>query len=261
MDSPAFRRALISVSNKEGLTEFAQALGARGVTIYSTGGTRRHLESAGVAVQDVSAYTGFPELMDGRLKTLHPKVFGGILCRHNRPDDMQAIDEHGIAVFELVVVNLYPFEATVARADVSRADAIEQIDIGGPSLLRAAAKNHDFVTVCTHPEQYSAVLQEFQQQGGTTLDLRKRLAAQAFARTAAYDRAIADHFDCETSDGVFPPSLNVPLRRDAVVRAPGPRERGQSMAEEAQALAANRSSVGARVQQMQGDKDSTVEIL
>lgn len=218
MDSPTIRRALLSVSDKMGLADFARALASAGVEIFSTGGTRRHLESAGIAVRDVSAYTGFPEMMDGRLKTLHPKIFGGILCRHNRPDDMQTVDAHGIAAFELVVVNLYPFETTVARADVSRDEAIENVDIGGPSLVRAAAKNHDFVTVCTHPDQYAAVLQEVQQQGRTTLKLRRELAAQAFTRTAAYDRAIADYFTGETCDGAFPSSLNLALHRKAVLR-------------------------------------------
>ena len=132
MTTPApVQRAIISVSDKLGLADFARGLADAGVEIYSTGGTRRHLESDGIAVRDVADYTGFPEMMDGRLKTLHPKVFGGILCRHDREDDMEALAEHGIVTFELVVVNLYPFEATVARAGVTMAEAIEQIDIGG----------------------------------------------------------------------------------------------------------------------------------
>jgi len=218
MDSPTVRRALISVSDKLGLADFAHGLIGAGVEIYSTGGTRQHLESQGIRVLDVTAYTGFPEMMDGRLKTLHPKVFGGILCRHDRPDDMEAIDEHDIIPFELIVVNLYPFEATIAREGVSMAEAIEQIDIGGPSLVRAAAKNHKFVSIATHPEQYSAILQEILTDGCTSLELRKRLAAEAFARTAAYDRAIADYFCGQTNQGPFAPTTNITLHRKAVLR-------------------------------------------
>ena len=146
MNSPKIQRALVSVSDKSGLVDFARGLVAAGVEIYSTGGTRRCLEEADVAVRDVSEYTGLPEMMDGRLKTLHPKVAGGILCRHDRADDMAALAQHGIVTFELVVINLYPFEMTVAQPGVTRAEAIEQIDIGGPTLVRAAAKNHQFVT-------------------------------------------------------------------------------------------------------------------
>ena len=144
---PRIERALMSVSNKSGLAPFAQTLHEQGIEIYSTGGTARHLLDAGVPVRDVSAYTGFPEMMDGRLKTLHPKVFGGILCRHDREDDMQGLAEHGIVSFGLVVVNLYPFQETVANEDVTLEEAIEKIDIGGPSLVRAAAKNHAFVAL------------------------------------------------------------------------------------------------------------------
>jgi phosphoribosylaminoimidazolecarboxamide formyltransferase/IMP cyclohydrolase len=147
------KRAIISVSDKLGLVDFARGLIDCGIEIFSTGGTRRHLESAGLPVQDISAYTGFPEMMEGRLKTLHPKVFGGILCRHDHHDDMSSIAAHGIVPFELVVVNLYPFEATVARKGVTLPEAIEQIDIGGPSLVRAAAKNHAFVATVTSSEQ------------------------------------------------------------------------------------------------------------
>lgn len=218
MQNPTIRRALISVSDKLGLADFARALDSAGVEIYSTGGTRRFLEGQGLEVHDVSGYTGFPEMMDGRLKTLHPKVFGGILCRHDRPDDMDAIDEHDIVPFELVVVNLYPFEATIARPEVTREEAVEQIDIGGPSLVRAAAKNHQFVTIATHPEQYSSVLEEILQHGATTLALRRRLAAEAFARTAAYDRAIADYFAGEHSDGPFAPTICLTYRRQTVLR-------------------------------------------
>lgn len=218
METITTRRALISVSDKLGLGGFARGLAAAGVEIYSTGGTRRHLEEQGIAVRDVADYTGFPEMMDGRLKTLHPKVFGGLLCRHDRPDDMQALDDHEIVTFELVVVNLYPFEATIARDGVTRDEAIEKIDIGGPSLVRAAAKNHKFVAIATHPEQYSAILEEVQAHRGTSFELRSRLAAEAFAHTAAYDRAIADYFVGESDEGSFSPSLNLTFRRKAVLR-------------------------------------------
>src|SRR5438128_5774154 len=139
------QRAIISVSDKLGLADFAQGLASAGVTIYTTGGTRRFLEQAGIPVRDVSAYTGFPEMMEGRIKTLHPKIHGGILARRDQPDDLKSLAEHGIETFELVVVNLYPFEATVARPGVTDEEVIEQIDVGGPSLIRAAAKNHRFV--------------------------------------------------------------------------------------------------------------------
>jgi phosphoribosylaminoimidazolecarboxamide formyltransferase / IMP cyclohydrolase len=182
MHSPPIRRALISVSDKMGLVDFARGLMELGVDIYSTGGTRQHLESHGLKVHDVSDYTGFPEMMGGRLKTLHPKVFGGILCRHDLDEDMQSISRYGIHPFELVVVNLYPFEATIARPNVTLPEAIEQIDIGGPSLVRAAAKNFRFVTIATRPEQYSSILEEVTNQGHTSHDLRQRLAGEAFAR-------------------------------------------------------------------------------
>jgi phosphoribosylaminoimidazolecarboxamide formyltransferase/IMP cyclohydrolase len=222
MTSPRIHSALVSVSDKSRLVEFAQGLVAAGVAIYSTGGTRRHLEQAGIAVRDVAAYTGFPEMMDGRLKTLHPKVFGGILCRHDRPEDLAALAEHGIVSFELVVVNLYPFAATVARPGVTLPEAIEQIDIGGPSLVRAAAKNHAFTTIATAPDQYAEILAQIQASGGTTAPQRFRLAAAAFDHTAGYDRAIADYFARQVSppadDAVFPPQLNLALTRRAVLR-------------------------------------------
>ena len=219
MQSPPIRRAVISVSDKTGLAEFARDLAAAGVEIYSTGGTRKHLEEAGLAVIDVSAYTGFPEMMDGRLKTLHPKIHGGILCRHDRPDDLAAMREHGIVAFELVVVNLYPFEATVARSDVTFPEAIEQIDIGGPSLLRGAAKNHAFTTIATRPEQYGPILEQIKASGSTTPELRRELAAAAFALTARYDQAIADFFQRQSgADQTFPPTINLRLQRKEVLR-------------------------------------------
>ena len=180
MDSPRIHRALVSVSDKAGLAEFARGLVAANVEIFSTGGTRKHLETSGIAVRDVSDYTGFPEMMDGRLKTLHPKIHGGILCRHDHPEDMDALAKHGILTFELVVVNLYPFEATVAKPGVTEPEAVEQIDIGGPSLVRAASKNFRFTTVATQPAQYAEILEQLRSQGSTTLELRKRFGRPGF---------------------------------------------------------------------------------
>ena len=148
------KNALISVSDKNGLTEFAQELSLLGIQIYSTGGTRSHLENQGLQVHDVSEYTGFPEVMDGRVKTLHPKIFAGILYRHDHDDDIQTLKKHEIHGFELVIVNLYPFEKTIAQEHVTQEEAIEQIDIGGPSLVRASAKNHAFTSIIT-PVSYT----------------------------------------------------------------------------------------------------------
>jgi phosphoribosylaminoimidazolecarboxamide formyltransferase/IMP cyclohydrolase len=218
MYAPPIQRALISVSDKLGLAGLARGLTDAGVEVYSTGGTRRHLESEGIQVRDISEYTGFPEMMDGRLKTLHPMVHGGILCRHDNPNDMKALADHGILTFELVVVNLYPFEATVAREGVTEDEAIEQIDIGGPTMVRAAAKNHAFTTVATSPEQYSSILEQVAAHGATNFELRKRLAGEAFAHTARYDQAIAAFFAGRAADGPFPGTLSVGLTRKAVLR-------------------------------------------
>jgi phosphoribosylaminoimidazolecarboxamide formyltransferase / IMP cyclohydrolase len=218
MDSPRIRRALVSVSDKLGLGGFARALASAGVEIYSTGGTRKHLESEGIPVHDVSQYTGFPEMMEGRLKTLHPKVHGGILCRHDNPEDMKSLSEHGILTFELVVVNLYPFESTVARQDVTVEEAIEQIDIGGPTLVRAAAKNHAFTTIATNAVQYSEILDQITARGCTTPELRRRLAGEAFAHTARYDRAIADYFAGQRAEGPFPGTVTLGLTRKMLLR-------------------------------------------
>ncbi len=163
-------------------------------------------------------YTGFPEMLDGRVKTLHPKVFGGILAIRDRADHMDAIDEHGIEAIDLVVVNLYPFAATAARTGVTREECVEQIDIGGPSLVRAAAKNHNDVAVATSPEQYGEILEQLDSSGGTTLDLREQLAADAFDHTAAYDRAIADFMRGDTIGGEFPGSLHLSLQRKTQLR-------------------------------------------
>ncbi len=212
------QRALISVSDKLGLSDFARGLVAAGVKIYSTGGTAKFLQQAGLEVQDVSAYTGFPEMMEGRVKTLHPKVFGGILGRPDHADDRKSAAQHGIVSFELVVVNLYPFEDTIARAGVTDDEAIEQIDIGGPSLIRAAAKNHRFCAVATGPQQYAGILEQVSSTGGTTLPLRRELAAAAFIRTAQYDRAISDYFNQATAAEQFPLTLQLSLHRKTSLR-------------------------------------------
>jgi phosphoribosylaminoimidazolecarboxamide formyltransferase/IMP cyclohydrolase len=206
-DIVAVRRALISVSDKTGLVPFASALAARGVEILSTGGSARALREAGVKVTEVSDHTGFPEILDGRVKTLVPQIHGGILGRRDLPDHLAQMREHGIAPIDLVVVNLYPFEATVAQ-DASPDLCVENIDIGGPALIRAAAKNHDFVVVLTDPTQYDTVLGELAAQGGTGLALRRHLAGEAYARTAAYDAAIAAWFADQRGDR-FPRRLTV----------------------------------------------------
>ena len=213
MNSPKIKRALISVSNKLGIVDFAKGLVAAGIEIYSTGGTRRHLEDSGIPVIDVADYTKFPEMMDGRVKTLHPKIFAGILCRHNNEIDMAALTEHEIHSFELVVVNLYPFAATIARPNVLQSEAIEQIDIGGPSLIRAAAKNSDFVTISCSPDQYSSILTQISAEGNTTNGLRKKLMAQAFQHTAVYDKTISEYFSGQTEGETFPTTLQLVLHR------------------------------------------------
>jgi phosphoribosylaminoimidazolecarboxamide formyltransferase/IMP cyclohydrolase len=186
-------RALISVSDKAGIVEFATALRELGVELLSTGGTYRLLLDKGLEVTEVADYTGFPEMMDGRVKTLHPKVHGGILARRGQDDAVMA--EHGIAAIDMVVVNLYPFEATVARPDCTLEDAIENIDIGGPTMVRAAAKNHRFVNIVVNAGDYGAIIGEMQANGGaTTMETRFDLAIKAYEHTAAYDGAIANHF-------------------------------------------------------------------
>src|SRR5664279_2763575 len=187
-------RALLSVSDKSGLIEFAQALAAYGVELISTGGTAKAITDAGLQVRDVSELTGFPEMMDGRVKTLHPKVHGGLLAIRSNAEHVQAMETHGLTPIDLLVVNLYPFEATVEKG-AGFDDCIENIDIGGPAMIRAAAKNHDDVAVVVEPGDYQAVLDELAaNQGATKLHLRRRLAAKAYARTAAYDAAISNWF-------------------------------------------------------------------
>jgi phosphoribosylaminoimidazolecarboxamide formyltransferase/IMP cyclohydrolase len=185
-------RALVSVSDKTGLESFVRGLTELGFEILSTGGTRRFLEQAGIPVIDVTTYTGFPEIMDGRVKTLHPKVHGAILGRPTLTSDAEAIAAHGIVPFQLVVVNLYPFQETVAKPDVTFDEAVENIDIGGPSMVRSAAKNHAHVAIVTQPRQYAEVLEKLK-TGGLDETYRRQLAGAAFEMTAVYDRAISDY--------------------------------------------------------------------
>jgi len=212
------RRALVSVHDKTGVVELARALHALGVEILSTGGTARLLRDSGVAVREVADVTGFPEMLDGRVKTLHPGIHGGILARRDSPEHMAALERHGIPLIDLVVVSLYPFEATASRPGVTRAEAVEQIDIGGPAMIRAAAKNHAGVAVVTDPSQYGPVIDELRKSGGalgeTTL---ARLAAEAFARTARYDAAIAAYLAGERGASV-PPAPGLDLEPAAPLR-------------------------------------------
>jgi len=207
-------RALLSVSDKTGLLDFAKGLAAQGVELLSTGGTAKHLKEAGLKVTDVSEHTGFPEMFDGRVKTLHPKVHGGLLQRRDNEEDKRNAQKHDIPVIDLVVVNLYPFEQTIAKKDVTLEEAIENIDIGGPSMLRSAAKNHRWVTVVTDPADYAVVLAEMQENAGdTTLATRERLACKVFQRTGNYDNAIAAFLNKQqVTQKTF--SLSLPLHSE-----------------------------------------------
>jgi phosphoribosylaminoimidazolecarboxamide formyltransferase/IMP cyclohydrolase len=197
----SIRRALLSVSDKTGLVEFARALADFGVELLSTGGTARDLRAAGIEVRDVSEVTGFPEMLDGRVKTLHPRIHGGLLAVRENVAHMDALALHGIEPIDMVVINLYPFERTVARAGVTLAEAVEQIDIGGPAMVRSAAKNYADVTVVTSPELYGSILLELAETGGAlSWDTRARLALQAFDRTSAYDRAIAGYLGARQTE-------------------------------------------------------------
>ena len=212
------RRALLSVSDKTGLADFALGLDALGIRLVSTGGTARALRDARMQVTEVSALTGFPEIMDGRVKTLHPLVHGGLLGRRGTDDAIMA--EHGIRPIDLLVVNLYPFDAVVARPDCGLDEGIENIDVGGPAMLRAAAKNHEHVIVVVDPADYAEVLEALA-NGGTSIELRRRLAAKAFAHTAGYDGRIADwlgsRIDGESNES-FAPSLHLSYERKQVLR-------------------------------------------
>jgi phosphoribosylaminoimidazolecarboxamide formyltransferase/IMP cyclohydrolase len=241
------RRALISVSDKSGLDRLAKALAERGVELVSTGGTAAKLRENGADPRDISDLTGFPEMMDGRVKTLHPKVHGGLLAVRDNPDHASAMTEHDIAPIDLVVVNLYPFEATVARS-AGRDEIIENIDIGGPSMVRSAAKNHAFVTIVTDPADYEELLVELEKNdGATSLEFRKRMAAKAYALTAAYDSMISQWFAFADQGQRWPESwtisskLKMPLRygenphQQAALYIPaGPHARGIAQAEQVQ---------------------------
>jgi phosphoribosylaminoimidazolecarboxamide formyltransferase/IMP cyclohydrolase len=205
-------RALISVSDKAGVAEFARALSGLGVQILSTGGTAKLLEKEGLKVTEVSAHTGFPEMLDGRVKTLHPKIHGGILARRDSREHMAAIEKAGIAPIDLIVVNLYPFQATIADPDCTLENAIENIDIGGPAMLRAAAKNYGGVAVVVDPADYATVLEEIRATGGVGPATRFALAKKVFAHTASYDGAIANHLfslDAEDRRRPYPDVLNL----------------------------------------------------
>jgi len=208
--------ALISVSDKTGVVELARALATLGVRLLSTGGTAKLLADAGVAVTEVAAHTGFAEMLDGRVKTLHPKIHGGLLARRDDVGHMAALEQHGIPTIDLLVVNLYPFEATVARADCTLADAIENIDIGGPAMVRSAAKNWNDVAVLTDPRQYSGVVAELKQHGAVSRATRFALAVAAFDRIAQYDGAISDYLSSLPG-----PSEGVPERREFPAQANG----------------------------------------
>ncbi len=195
------RRALLSVSEKTGLIEFASALADQGVEIVSTGGTARALREAGISIVQIDDFTGFPEILDGRVKTLHPRVHAGLLFRRDDPTHVETMESRKLVPIDLVAVNLYPFEETVAREGVTYQEAVEQIDIGGPSMIRSAAKNHASVTVVVSPDDYDQVLEEMRgNSGATTVALRKRLALKAFGRTAAYDAAISGYFAARATE-------------------------------------------------------------
>lgn len=212
-------RALLSVSDKTGLVELARALTEKQVHLLASGGTYKTLVDAGLAVTEVSAHTGQPEILGGRVKTLHPKLHGGILARRDVPSDLEALEAQGIDPIDLVVVNLYPFEQTVAKPGVSFEEAVENIDIGGPSLIRGAAKNHEHVAVLTSPDQYNSFLTSFAETGGTNLELRKLLALDVFRLTARYDAAITAYLEAQLSTPqVFPEQLNLRFQLRSTLR-------------------------------------------
>ena len=259
-------RALLSVSDKTGLVELAQALARHGVELISTGGTARSLREAGLQVKDVSELTAFPEMMDGRVKTLHPKVHGGLLAVRDDPGHAAAMAEHDIGAIDLVVVNLYPFEATVAKGS-PRDEIIENIDIGGPSMVRSATKNHRFVAISVDPGDYPSLVSTLDDNGGTTsLEFRKYLAAKAFAATADYDSAIAQWFAFADQGLMFPDTLPLTLRRGDELRygenphqkaalylPAGPHNRGIAQAEQVQGKALSYNNYN--------DSDAALELV
>jgi phosphoribosylaminoimidazolecarboxamide formyltransferase/IMP cyclohydrolase len=219
MDLVEIKRALVSVSDKKGIVEFCKALASRGVELISTGGTAKSLRDAGLKVKDISEHTGFPEMLDGRVKTLHPKVHGGLLYRRDLPEHAKTAQQHGIAPIDIVIVNLYPFEATVAKPDVSFEHAIENIDIGGPSMVRSAAKNQDAVAVVTDPADYEALTAELNANAGKlSLKTRRTLARKAFRMTAWYDHAIAEYLGHLEEGDALTPSKLIALKNGAGLR-------------------------------------------
>ncbi len=212
------KTALLSVSDKTGLVDFAKGLVAKDVLLLSTGGTAKALREAGLPVTDVSEYTGFPEMMDGRVKTLHPKVHGGLLALRDDAEHMAALEGMGGRPIDLVVVNLYPFRATIAKPDCTYEDAIENIDIGGPTMVRSAAKNHRFVAIVTDPADYPALLEEMNQPEGLAETTLKKLALKAFQHTAAYDSHIANYLHGKLEETPFPETMVLPLKRAASMR-------------------------------------------
>ena len=260
METIAIRRALLSVSDKTGIVELARSLAERGVELVSTGGTATALKAVGLAVRDIADLTGFPEMMDGRVKTLHPVVHGGLLAVRDDPAHRAAAETHGIGMIDLVVVNLYPFAQTATRG-ASRDEVIENIDIGGPSMIRSAAKNHAHVAVVTDPADYHIVA-----DGTTTLDQRKRLAATAYALTAQYDATIASWFAFADQEEMFPARVSVPLRlarelrygenphqRAALYLPAGPAVEGVAQAEQVQGKALSYNNIA--------DVDAALELI
>ncbi|TPG20453.1 bifunctional phosphoribosylaminoimidazolecarboxamide formyltransferase/IMP cyclohydrolase PurH [Sphingomonas koreensis] len=260
MTEITIKRALLSVSDKTGIGALGKALAAKGVELVSTGGTARALRDAGLDVRDISDLTGFPEMMDGRVKTLHPKVHGGLLAVRDDPAHAASMAEHSIGAIDLVVVNLYPFAATVAKG-AGRDEVIENIDIGGPSMVRSAAKNHAYVAIVTDPADYPLV-----EGAMTTLEDRKRLAAKAFAATAAYDAAIGSWFAFSDQGEAFPETLSVPLKRADTLRygenphqsaalylPTGPAARGIAQAEQVQGKELSYNNLN--------DADAALELL
>ncbi|RSK29217.1 bifunctional phosphoribosylaminoimidazolecarboxamide formyltransferase/IMP cyclohydrolase PurH [Bacillus sp. HMF5848] len=211
------KRALVSVSNKENLVPFVQGLQALGYEVISTGGTKKQLEENGVTVIGISEVTGFPEILDGRVKTLHPAIHGGLLAMRSKQEHTQQIKEHAIQPIDVVCVNLYPFKETISKPNVRFEDAIENIDIGGPSMLRSAAKNHEAVTVVVDPEDYEKVLVELKDTGDTTVETRRRLAAKVFRHTAAYDALIAEFLTTQSGEE-FPESYTVTYEKKQDLR-------------------------------------------
>ena len=218
MTDVKIKRALLSVSDKAGLIELGQALARPGVDLVSTGGTAKSLRDAGLDVRDISDLTGFPEMLDGRVKTLHPKVHGGLLAVRDNAEHVAAMQAHDIGAIDLVVVNLYPFAQTVAKG-ASRDEIIENIDIGGPSMVRSAAKNHEFVAIVTDPADYAELIAALDEKGGATdYDFRRRLAAKAYSATAAYDAMISQWFAFADLGQHFPDILAVTAKRKEELR-------------------------------------------